>query len=153
VNLIAEEKMLSPARGLFSPAEYWATPEAPFGRKRIDLLLIPRHDIQWIAIELKVRDWKRALWQAAINAQLVDRSFVALWHTSIKAAEKELALFRHYGVGLIVVQGRDASIVADWGRSADTPVKRAAKAHYLAQGTNTKLSNASRHRALSLLSA
>jgi hypothetical protein len=148
-----ERRMFAPARDLFQTPEYWAIPEAPYGRKRIDLLLIPQHDIAWIAIELKIRNWKGALWQAIVNTQLVDRSFVAMWHTNIGCAERQRQLFEHYGVGLIAVRRDGASIVFDSHLASDSTLRRAGKLHYLSHGGKIGLSNASRHRALSLLSA
>lgn len=153
MNVLAESDLLEPTKALFSTAEYRAVPEASYGRKRIDLLLIPLHDIEWVAVELKLYNWRSALWQAAINAQLVDWSFVALWHTTVKTAINHLELFKHYGVGIISADPAGAKVVVNWGRLPDTPMKRKQKAYYLGAAATTRLKNASRHRALSVLPA
>jgi hypothetical protein len=113
VQLPAETKLLSPVLALFKLPGYQTVLEAKLSRKRIDVLLVPNEEGPWISIELKVENWKKALWQAAINTQLSDRSYVALWHTRVRSALERESLFRSYRVGIISVSEASAEIVLE----------------------------------------
>lgn len=113
IQLPAETELLSPVLALFELPGYQTVLEAKLSRKRIDVLLIPNEEGPWISIELKVKDWKKALWQAAINTQLSDRSYIALWHTRVRSALERESLFRSYRVGIISVSEADAEIVLE----------------------------------------
>lgn len=108
-----ECELLYPVIALFQKADYATVLEAKLSRKRIDVLFIPIARGHWISVELKVRDWKTALWQAALNIHLADRSYVALWHTSTPSALSNRELFQSYGVGIVSVSRSQASIVLD----------------------------------------
>ena len=112
-HLPAESELLSPVLAMFEVPGYSAVLEAKLSRKRIDVLLIPNAGGHWISIELKVKDWKKALWQAAINTQLSDHSYVALWHTTVQCALGQENLFRSYGVGIISVSAAGAVVVLE----------------------------------------
>ncbi len=79
--------------------------EVPYGRKRIDLVAVPRlGDQHWVvAIEFKVRDWRSGLWQARLNTSIVHRSFLAMDVRHMPASD-QLALFTRVGVGLIAIE-------------------------------------------------
>jgi hypothetical protein len=113
VQLPAETELLSPVLALFELPGYQTVLEAKLSRKRIDVLLVPNEEGPWISIELKVKNWKKALWQAAINTQLSDRSYVALWHTRVRSALERESLFRSYRVGIISVSEAGAKIVIE----------------------------------------
>src|SRR6202035_2167340 len=85
--------------------------EVRFGRKRIDVLMVAASGRPWIAIELKIRDWKKALWQSVVNRELADICFVALPERFTRAALFQRDLFDFYGVGLISVSTVTATIV------------------------------------------
>jgi hypothetical protein len=85
--------------------------EAELGRKRIDLVCITKCESQAVSVELKVKHWKQALWQAANNFHVAEESYVAIWHRYLPAAQKNRELFEAYGVGLIVVREKTASVV------------------------------------------
>jgi hypothetical protein len=55
---------------------------------------------QIVAIEAKLRDWRRALMQAYRYLQFSTQSWVLLDHKHSSSAIKHLALFKSYGVGL-----------------------------------------------------
>ena len=111
-GLPRESELLNPVLSLFG-SEHTAVLEAKLSRKRIDILFVPHGDGQWISVELKVREWKKALWQATVNTQLADISYIALWETCVKAALEQEALFRFYGVGIIAVSTSAAAIVRE----------------------------------------
>jgi len=71
--------------------------------KRIDLVTkCPITHEVW-AIEVKIRDWKGAYYQALLNTMACDQSYVAMWHECASGAIKNSEIFRVSGVGLIVV--------------------------------------------------
>lgn len=107
-----EEELLRPLLRLFPKREYRRFKEVPLGRKRIDVWCVCRTEEETeVCVELKIKDWRRALWQAIINFQMASQSYIALWHRYVQRAEKEAELLRQYGVGLISVGPRSAKIV------------------------------------------
>ena len=108
-----ESELLRPVISLFERPGYLTFLEAKLSRKRIDVLFVPPQRERWISVELKVHDWKTALWQAALNLQVAEYSYVALWHTFIRRALRQEKLFNSYGIGLISVSANDASILIE----------------------------------------
>jgi hypothetical protein len=108
-----ESDLLDPVVALFAGRDYSTVTEAKLSRKRIDVLFVPTVNGRWIAVELKLRDWKTALWQAAVNLQLADNSYIGLWQPSIQCALEQRKLFESYGVGIISVTPEEAHIVLD----------------------------------------
>jgi hypothetical protein len=105
-----ETELLQPVVRLFEEHHKTALLELKLGRKRIDVVFVPNAGDGWTAVELKVHDWKRALWQAAVNTQIAEYSYVALWHRTCSVALERQSLFEAYGVGIISVTATDASI-------------------------------------------
>lgn len=118
-----ESEMTLPTLMLFPESSYHHFEQVTLGRKAIDLVCIKRKTNSTIAIELKVANWRHALWQASVNLQVVNESFIAIWHIYAHRAENSADLLRQYGVGLISVNECSAEIVM---RSQD-PVRRIAK--------------------------
>jgi len=104
-----ESQLREPVERLFSGAEYEVKYEVPFGLKRIDLFFRKREgtcDI--VAVELKLRNWRGAVWQAVHNRQVAHQSYIALPAPSIKAVDMEI--LRCLGLGLISVDLNSATI-------------------------------------------
>ena len=80
---------------------YMAFEEVPFGQKRIDLLMVHRNYPKFVTVELKIKDWKRALQQAIINQFMGHLSYVALWHAFVSRVDR--ATFEKHGIGLLRV--------------------------------------------------
>ena len=113
-NMVPKESELLPAViRLFEPTATRSFLEAKLSRKRIDVVFVPDSSGPWTAVELKVRNWKKALWQAAVNRQLAEFSYVALWYTTVPLALDHCALFKSYGVGIVSVTSTDAAIVLE----------------------------------------
>ncbi len=108
-----ESDLLKPVLRLFPKKRYRRFQEVPFGRKKIDLWCVSRTEgeAQEVCIECKVRDWRRALWQATINFQMAKQSYIAIWHRYIQRVEKQAHLLKQYGVGLISVEPKRAKII------------------------------------------
>lgn len=94
--------------------------EVAFDRKRVDLVaLTSRGEI--VAIEFKVKDWRRVIWQASINQLFADFSYVAVWHTAIKFMD--ILGLSQQGIGIIKVGESGARMVR---RAKQSPVQREA---------------------------
>jgi hypothetical protein len=107
-----EADMLEPVLRLFPQSLYNRFPEVSLGRKKIDLLCVPKGRVNAsAAVELKLANWRRALWQALNNFQLADQSYVAIWHENLHRVEDHLDLFELYGIGLIGVKPRNARFI------------------------------------------
>lgn len=97
-----------------------------------DLLLKYRYKVslrETIAIEAKVSDWKRGLYQAYRYKQYANLSYLALHNSHIQAPKKNIELFHQLNVGLISVDpelgkseiifepDKDANLFSSWVRS------------------------------------
>jgi hypothetical protein len=114
---LREDELRVPVQKLFPPEQYFCKNEVRFGLKRIDMLFRQRSNGQEIvAVELKLRKWKRAVWQAASNRQIATYSYVALPSSSAAAIDRRL--MASLGLGLIVADTTDdARIVLPAKRS------------------------------------
>jgi hypothetical protein len=111
-----ESQLCGPVKGLFSTAEYHVKHEAPFGLKRIDLFFWRRKgNSEIVAVELKLRNWRGAVWQAVHNRQVATRSYIALPAKSVGVVDTEI--LRSLGLGLISVDLNDARIIMQAKRS------------------------------------
>ena len=72
---------------------------------------IRTQDVQVIAIEAKLRTWKRALEQAVSYQQFADRSYVVLDGNRVTTSERMLASFREAGVGLLLQYRQVVNVV------------------------------------------
>lgn len=107
-----ESALLAPVQRLFSVDDFAHHVEAPLGRRNIDLLCVPknRRD-EWVAIELKVRNWMQAVWQANVNFQIAEQSYIAIWHEFVHLPARNIDKLLHYGIGLIEVY-EDRAVIA-----------------------------------------
>ena len=65
VDQLCENQLLGPVVELFSIDTYHHKEQVPLGRKKIDVVFFPfSGDRPAIAVELKISDWRKALWQA-----------------------------------------------------------------------------------------
>jgi len=107
-----EEYLLKPVLRLFPKEKYHRFKEVPFGRKKVDLWCVCKtEENPEVCVELKVKNWRKALWQAIINFQMAKRSYIAVWHKYVQRVERESDLLNKYGVGLISVGPKSAKIV------------------------------------------
>jgi hypothetical protein len=77
--------------------------------KKVDLLF--EKNRKSIGVEVKIKDWKRALIQAYLNSFYVSKCYVALWHKTAKNVDMEL--FKRYKIGLISVKKDVASVIIE----------------------------------------
>jgi hypothetical protein len=95
---------------LFPSERFFYKCEVPFGLKRIDLVFKERTNPHCVtAVELKLRNWKQAIWQAFQNRQVADYSYVALPHGIDSLID--LRTLTKLGLGVIVADRKEARIV------------------------------------------
>ncbi len=108
----SEDTLMKPVLRLFPRRKFFRFIEVPLGRKKVDLWCVSKINTNsYVCIELKVENWRKALWQAAINFQIGKQSYIAIWHRYIHRAEKHARLLSQYGVGLIAVKENQAEII------------------------------------------
>ena len=111
-----EDELRSPVERLFPANEFVVKYEVPFGLKRIDLVFKSRSDEQdIIAVELKLRNWKRAIWQAVHNRQIASYSYIALPEATAFPVDR--VMLNTFGLGLIVTDMKKARILIPAQRS------------------------------------
>ena len=106
----SEKQIQSAVRRLFS--SYRVLSEVPFGEKKIDLVIVSPNILDYppaaheaidvVTVELKWKDWGRALKQASVNQLCSDRAYVAKPEANFP---KDRGPFMKFGVGLIAVNG------------------------------------------------
>lgn len=109
-----ENDMLAAVLKLFPKKQYRRFTEVPLGKKRIDLFCKSKNNNgDSICVELKIDNWKSALWQASRNFHLGKKSYVAIWHEYANRVTNNLDLFSHYGVGIILVEPNRAHVLVE----------------------------------------
>lgn len=87
-------------------------PELPFFAHRIDLFGLSERLDQTVAVELKIRDWRRAFEQALVYQLCSDITYVAFPLTLTRRISTEI--FRPAGIGVISItdDGRCKQVMA-----------------------------------------
>lgn len=75
--------------------------QVPLKTRRVDLVCVPHTGTTMTAIELKVKDWKRALEQALGYTLFADKVYVALPREYTHRVQNEI--LDEYGIGLLGV--------------------------------------------------
>ena len=70
---------------------------------RPDILLKSKKDKKIITIELKLKNWKRALAQAYKYKSFSDVSYVCMDDSNIASIIKHLDMFKKYNIGLLTI--------------------------------------------------
>lgn len=82
--------------------------EVPMLDNRIDVVAVKPDLREIFAVEVKVRNWKKALQQALVYRLCAHKVFVALWHRHLRAVNTEA--FAERGIGILSVDG-DVEVV------------------------------------------
>ena len=105
----------------FRKQGYVVMPEMQFFTKRIDLYAVHRVSLATVAIETKIHDWKRALFQARIYLLCADRVFVAM--PSSLAHNIAAEGFSRDAVGLLAIETSEAPAL-EWAVSIVIPAPK-----------------------------
>jgi hypothetical protein len=103
VQFEREVDMYEPLVRFFNKQEVVAF-EVPFFGKRIDILFTNNTLLYLYAVETKLRDWRSAFKQAALNQIAIQQSYIAVpKKLAVRLLDRERDLFLRYDVGLISV--------------------------------------------------
>lgn len=98
--MIKEIEVLNQVNEYLNNQGFFYKNEVNFLERKIDVIGVKNKKV--IAIEVKVRNWKKAL-QQAITCKLCSHYvYVAFWH---KYLPKNLSIFENYGIGVMSVNG------------------------------------------------
>jgi hypothetical protein len=122
---ITEADLAAPVGALFPVPSYRRFDQVPLSRKRIDLVFVGTNHVHTVSVELKIANWKKALWQANVNFQVSNESYIAIWHKYVHRVERHLDVLRAYGIGLIAVERESARIVLQ----SSEPIRRIPRRH------------------------
>ncbi len=100
-----ESLMLPAVRKYFKRQYEQHTMELPFYEHRIDLYGYSAETDCTVAVELKLRNWRRALEQALVYQLCSDYVFIAVPATTAKRVDLEE--LRSHGIGLLAVSARE----------------------------------------------
>ncbi|MHA1363290.1 MAG: hypothetical protein ACTSP1_12290 [Candidatus Freyarchaeota archaeon] len=99
--MIFEGEIVLKVKSYFQNQKYSVYSEVPMLSRHIDLVCVKPNFKEIVAIEAKVKDWKKALKQAKTYRLCAHKVYVALWYEYIHRAKSEL--FDSFGVGLLKV--------------------------------------------------
>jgi len=77
------------------------------GRSRTDVVFVAGDEV--IGVEVKMTDWRRAIFQALLNRYCVDRSYIALWTGRVTTGV--LTEAHEWGVGVLAISATSIEIV------------------------------------------
>ena len=82
--------------------------EVKFFRKKVDFVYFDA-DQRIQAIELKIKDWRKALNQVDVNQLFAHFSLLGIWHKYIDNIPFDL--FKKYGFGLLSISSKKIEVV------------------------------------------
>ncbi len=130
--MVREHEMTAAVDSFFKNRDFSVYREVHLKTKRIDYLCVSRDSKEIVAVELKVRDWKKAFHQAIGCTLFADRVFVALWHEYITRVNQDP--FERYGIGLLKVSNSVEVLKEAEKRSAIQPSLRRLIESYIFDG-------------------
>ena len=81
--------------------DYFSLSEVPIGNRRIDWIFYDEKESEIIAVELKLKNWKKVLKQALTNTFCSHKSYAAVWYKH--SNNIQLDWFKQSGIGLLLV--------------------------------------------------
>jgi len=103
--------MLKPIAVTFIPKGYRLYSEVPLLTKLMDIYGVSIETNLRIAIECKVKDWKKGLQQAKNYLMCADHVFVAVHEDYVHRALDHKDLFTALGIGLLSVNGKAETLL------------------------------------------
>jgi hypothetical protein len=100
--LASEEEMRIPIRDWLSQKGLLPVDELPIAGKIPDIVGIENGRIS-VAIEMKLTNWRRALYQATLYTMFADRSYIAMPENKKELLSRNLQDIRKWGVDVLIV--------------------------------------------------
>jgi len=105
-----EENLRKPVRHFFENKNYSVFDEVRLFQRGIDIIAKRRNII--IAVELKMRDWRRAVQQAYLDLRVSDYALIALPETLWSRISRKIYYEAYnHGLGLLSVDGEARQIM------------------------------------------
>lgn len=106
--MLSEKAMYAPIELYFRSRGYQTFREVPLLTRRIDFLGVNHSHVA--AVELKVKNWQKALQQALSYRLCANKVYVALSNAFVHRVNEEV--FKHYGIGILSVD-RDVYLILE----------------------------------------
>nr|MDO8099323.1 hypothetical protein [Candidatus Njordarchaeota archaeon] len=104
MNGFVEENLRRPIHRFLENKNYAVFDEVRLFSRRIDIIAKRKNNL--VSVELKLRDWRKAILQAYLNLRVSDYSLIALPEQVLnRVTEAVRSEVRHYGIGLLSVNG------------------------------------------------
>jgi hypothetical protein len=109
--MITEKEMTNYFRGLLNNSNKVWFEEFEILGKRVDVVAIDLTEKHIIAMELKIKDWKKGLKQCIANQLFSNEVYLAVWHEfAHRAPIKE---FKEKGVGIMAVSANTIEVLLE----------------------------------------
>lgn len=105
--MVKEKEIVPKVKKFFGKRGYKTYREVRIKRRRMDLVCLEGNEL--VAIEVKVKNWKRALQQAVVYRLCADKVWVSIWHKNVHNIEK--GLFDKYGIGVLNIKKEGIRVV------------------------------------------
>jgi len=133
-----ESQLVSRVERFMHKNGYRSSKQVPLGAKRIDLVCYRPDMKEIIAVEAKIRDWRKAVTQALSRRLCADKVYVAVPKPNFRRVDVDL--FLRYGLGLLEVS-RDVKIEIEALQSTQIHVSlRQGVASYITDDAVAKMS-------------
>lgn len=110
MNKLMEVALRKPVHDFFKNRNYSVFDEAKLFSRGIDIVAKRRSKI--VAVELKVRNWRRAIQQAYLDLRVSNYAFVALPESIWGRIDRKIYYEAYnYGIGLLSVDGEARQIM------------------------------------------
>jgi len=110
MNRSLEKNLRKPVRQFFESKNYTVFDEVKLFQRGIDIIAKRRSTI--IAVELKMRNWRRAVQQACLDLRVSDYAFIALPETIWSRIDWRIYYEAYnHGLGLLSVDGEASQIM------------------------------------------
>ena len=106
MNRISEEELRAPVRRWVKERGLDPKDEIPTWGKVPDILGLDG-DTVVVAIEMKISNWQRALYQALMYTMFASESYVAMPENKRGVLIKNLSQFEKWNIGILIVNSND----------------------------------------------
>lgn len=96
---MTEAELIEITSVLLEDQGYLAITSVRVPPREIDLVLIDRASLAVVAVEAKLRDWRKAVEQAAVNLWLTDYSLIVMPMSSISRID--LSILQNTDIGIV----------------------------------------------------
>lgn len=108
--MVLETEVTEPVIAYLQEKNFKTFTEVPILKNRIDIVGVKPSSDEILAVEAKVRKWRKAIQQALVYRLCCHKVYVALWHKHLHAVR--IKVFVERGIGVLSVDG-DVEVVQE----------------------------------------